>query len=48
VPGLAIELVQGDRGIFEVRADGKLIFSKKETGRFPTAEEIRSLIQPRT
>jgi selenoprotein W-related protein len=47
VPGLAIELVQGDRGIFEVRADGTLIFSKKEAGRFPTTEEIRSLIQPR-
>jgi selT/selW/selH-like putative selenoprotein len=39
-PGLAIELVEGDRGIFEVRADGRLVFSKKEAGRFPNPGEV--------
>ncbi len=39
-PGLAIELLKGDRGIFEVRADGRLVFSKKDAGRFPNPGEI--------
>ena len=37
---LAIELIQGDRGVFDVRADGRLIYSKKTEGRFPTADDI--------
>ena len=39
-PGLAIELVKCDRGIFEVRADGRLVFTKKDAGRFPNPGEI--------
>jgi selT/selW/selH-like putative selenoprotein len=40
-PGVAVELVKGDEGIFEVRADGAMIFSKKECGgRFPAPDEI--------
>jgi selT/selW/selH-like putative selenoprotein len=27
-------------GVFEIRIDGRLAFSKKATGRFPTDEEI--------
>jgi len=34
------ELVRGDRGIFDVEADGRLVFSKHEAGRFPDPEEI--------
>jgi selenoprotein W-related protein len=34
------ELVQGSGGIFVVSADNKPIFSKKESGRFPTEGEI--------
>jgi selT/selW/selH-like putative selenoprotein len=34
------ELIRSGGGVFEVRRDGKLIFSKKATGRFPTSEEI--------
>jgi len=30
--------------VFEVFADGKLVFSKKELGRFPTDEEIDALV----
>jgi selT/selW/selH-like putative selenoprotein len=37
---VAPELVKGDDGIFDVRVDGALIFSKKKTGRFPTEQEV--------
>jgi selenoprotein W-related protein len=43
--GADIELVAGSNGIFDVSADGKMIFSKSEQGRFPQAEEIVKLIQ---
>ena len=46
--GISAVLVKGDRGIFEVRADGALVFSKKECGdRFPTADEIIGLLRGR-
>ena len=38
--GARVELVKGARGAFEVRLDGKLIFSKTETQRFPEEAEI--------
>jgi len=34
------ELIKGSGGVFEVHADGKLIFSKKKEGRFPEEREI--------
>jgi predicted Rdx family selenoprotein len=37
-----IELVEGDRGVFNVRADGLLIFSKRAEGRFPTVADVRA------
>jgi len=37
-------LVQGDNGIFDVKLDGKLIYSKQTTGRFPGYREIPNLI----
>ena len=41
-----VTLVKGDRGIFDVRADGALIFSKKECGdRFPTGAEVLALLR---
>jgi len=33
-------LVPGVGGVFEITVDGKLKFSKKQMGRFPTDEEI--------
>jgi selT/selW/selH-like putative selenoprotein len=33
-------LIRGDDGIFDVVVDGKRIYSKHETGRFPSEEEI--------
>jgi len=38
--GARVELVKGERGAFEVRMDGKLIFSKTATHRFPEEAEI--------
>jgi len=32
--------VRGSGGIFVVSVDGKVIFSKKDEGRFPTEREI--------
>lgn len=32
-------LVEGSGGVFEVQVDGKLVFSKKATGRFPDPEK---------
>lgn len=33
-------MIRSSGGVFEVRRDGVLIFSKKESGRFPTSDEI--------
>jgi selT/selW/selH-like putative selenoprotein len=35
-----VELVRGSRGAFEVKVDGRLVFSKAEAGRFPEPDEI--------
>ena len=40
-----VELIPGTGGVFEVVADGREVFSKKKTGRFPTAEEVLALLQ---
>lgn len=37
--GASIE--EGAKGQFDVLADGELVFSKEEQGRFPEAAEIR-------
>ena len=34
------ELIKGESGVFEVVVDGQLIWSKRETGRFPEDEEV--------
>ncbi len=38
--GTDSQLVRGSGGIFDVHADNKMIFSKKDAGRFPTEKEI--------
>jgi hypothetical protein len=40
--GEKIEIREGSRGQFDVLADDVLIFSKKETGRFPQAGEVEA------
>lgn len=34
------ELVKGSGGIFDVTADGALVYSKHSTGRFPENAEV--------
>ncbi len=38
--GVQPELIKGDDGVFDVVADGALIFSKHRESRFPDAGEI--------
>jgi selT/selW/selH-like putative selenoprotein len=43
--GVKPELVKGDNGIFDVAVDGKLVFSKDRTNRFPQPGEIVQELQ---
>ncbi len=38
--GLQFELVRGDKGVFEVRAEERLVFSKAQEQRFPAYREL--------
>ena len=42
-----LALVPGTGGIFEVRVDGRLVWSRKESGRFPELKELKQLIRDR-
>ncbi|HCP33421.1 MAG: Rdx family protein [SAR324 cluster bacterium] len=39
-----IELIEGSNGIFDVEIDGKLVFSKYKTARFPNDGELAELV----
>ena len=39
------ELIEGASGIFDVTVDGKKIYSKHDTGRFPEEDEILSQLR---
>lgn len=41
---LDTNLIKGKNGVFEVRLDDQLIFSKKSLGRFPEAGEVEDAI----
>jgi selenoprotein W-related protein len=41
----SVSLRPGSKGIFEIALDQKLIFSRKEAGRFPEAKEIKQLVR---
>jgi selenoprotein W-related protein len=41
----SLEIVPSGGGVFEVSRDGELIFSKKESGRFPEWHEIRGALE---
>jgi len=40
LPSAEVSLRRSRGGVFEIKADGRLVFSKKATGRFPTEAEI--------
>jgi selenoprotein W-related protein len=42
-----VALVPGTGGIFEIRLNGELIYSRKEAGRFPESKELKQLIRDR-
>lgn len=42
-----VALVPGTGGIFEVRLNGELLFSRKEHGRFPESKELKQLVRDR-
>ncbi|HEU5451151.1 MAG TPA: Rdx family protein [Terriglobales bacterium] len=44
-PGVPVNIRWGGPGSFDVYSDGKLIFSKKQTGRLPSAAEIRACLR---
>ena len=45
--GVDSELVSGKRGDFEVKVDGKIVFSKEKLSRFPEPGEVSKIIRKR-
>jgi len=39
-----VDLVKGSNGVFDVEIDGKLVYSKRSTRRFPNPGELLTLI----
>lgn len=39
-PDAQVSLRKSGGGVFEITVDGRLAFSKKATGRFPTEQEV--------
>lgn len=42
-----VALIPGTGGIFEIRLDDELLWSRKERGRFPEMREIKQLVRDR-
>jgi selT/selW/selH-like putative selenoprotein len=40
MPRTQVELRRSSGGVFEITVNGRLAYSKKATGRFPTDEEV--------
>lgn len=45
--GVEPELIEGRGGVFDVRVNGDLVFSKHEVGRFPEHREVLDEIAKR-
>jgi selenoprotein W-related protein len=45
IQGTDVQLVPGKNGIFEIKKNGKIIYSKEETGRFPKPGEVTALLR---
>ena len=45
--GITAELIGGHAGVFDVTVDGQLIYSKDQTFRFPTDEEVLAKLRER-
>jgi len=44
-PDATIELIASSGGVFEVSQDGRLVYSKKQTGRHAEWEEVRARLR---
>ena len=44
MPEAVVELLPEGKGIFDVKVDNELVYSKYETGRFPDSSEVAALI----
>lgn len=42
-----VALLPGSGGIFEIRLDGDLLFSREKEGRFPESKELKQLVRDR-
>lgn len=42
-----VALIPGKGGVFEIRADDQLLWSRKGEGRFPEAKEIKQRVRDR-
>jgi selenoprotein W-related protein len=42
-----VALVPGKGGVFEVRLDGELLYSRATQGRFPETKELKQLVRDR-
>jgi selenoprotein W-related protein len=43
----SVTLVPGSGGIFEVRLDGAIVWSRKQEGRFPESKELKQRVRDR-
>ena len=43
--GVDSTLIAGSGGVFEVTADGEVVFAKKSVGRFPEPGEVSEMLQ---
>jgi selenoprotein W-related protein len=40
-----VALIPGTGGVFDVRLNGDLIYSRKQAGRFPESKELKQLVR---
>lgn len=45
--GIKAEMVRGRGGVFDVTLDNEIIYSKKQTGRFPMPGEVEEAVSER-
>ncbi|PPQ26536.1 hypothetical protein CCS01_29720 [Rhodopila globiformis] len=43
-PSARVDLKRSSGGVFEITVDGRLAYSKKATGQFPTDEQVQSTL----
>ena len=43
--GVRAELIEGENGIFDVAVNDEVVYSRDETGKFPSDSEIVALVR---